>query len=84
MAELFWKLAETGVGEVMSERIEYFDFLRGIAIIMVVAIHTFGSSYTYESISLLGISARQLTNCAVPIFLVSSAFLLGNKIFANK
>lgn len=68
----------------MAERIEYFDFLRGLAIIMVVAIHTFGSSYTYESISLLGISARQLMNCAVPIFCVSSAFFLGNKDFANK
>ena len=68
----------------MSERIEYFDFLRGLAIIMVVAIHTFGSSYTYESISLLGISARQLIQCAVPIFCVSSAFFLGNKNFANK
>lgn len=68
----------------MSERIEYFDFLRGLAIIMVVAIHTFGSSYTYESILLLGISVRQLMNCAVPIFCVSSAFFLGNKDFANK
>ena len=68
----------------MSERIEYFDFLRGLAIIMVVAIHTFGSSYTYESISLLGISVRQLMNCAVPIFCVSSAFFLGNKNFVNK
>lgn len=68
----------------MSERIEYFDFLRGLAIIMVVATHTFGSSYTYESISLLGISVRQLISCAVPIFCVSSAFFLGNKDFANK
>ena len=26
----------------MSQRIEYYDFLRGIAIIMVVGIHSFG------------------------------------------
>lgn len=84
MANVFWELAERGIGEVMSERIEYFDFLRGLAIIMVVATHTFGSSYTYESISLLGISVRQLISCAVPIFCVSSAFFLGNKDFANK
>lgn len=31
---------------------EYFDFLRGIAVIMVVAIHTFGQAYNYNNISL--------------------------------
>lgn len=36
----------------MAKRIPYFDFLRGIAIIMVVAIHTITSSNSDLSICL--------------------------------
>lgn len=61
------------------KRVEYFDFLRGFAIVMVVAIHTFGEVYTYSNISFLAVLLRQILNCAVPIFCVSSAFFLIKK-----
>ena len=36
---------------ITERRIPYFDFLRGIAIIMICAIHTFGQCYNLESVS---------------------------------
>lgn len=48
----------------MKKRNSYFDALRGIAILMVVAIHT----YKYSE-SNLELAIRQLLNCAVPFFL---------------
>ena len=59
-----------------TSRTEYFDFLRGIATIMVVAIHTFGQAYNYNNISFPAVFLRQIFNCAVPLFCVSSAFFL--------
>ena len=59
-----------------SQRISYFDFIRGIAIVMVVAIHT-TTSCNLDSISgTISTIARQCLNCAVPLFLASSAFFL--------
>lgn len=49
----------------MKERNLYFDCLRGIAIIMVVGIH----SYLSESASSFELFLRQLLNVAVPVFL---------------
>ena len=46
----------------MKSRIAYFDFLRGLAIIMVVGIHT----YTLRKDSVV---VRQLFNTAVPLFI---------------
>lgn len=66
------------------QRIEYFDALRGIAIIMVVAIHVFGSVYTGETVSFFGVALRQIMQCAVPIFCASSAFFLGRKVLDCK
>lgn len=66
-----------------ESRLEYYDFVRGIAVIMVVAIHTFGSVYAYETLTLAGVFVRQLLNCAVPLFCVSSAFFLINKDTEN-
>lgn len=63
------------------QRKHYFDSLRGIAIMMVVAIHTFN----VEEADLHGCAmdmttfVRQLLNCAVPIFLAISGYFLGNK-----
>lgn len=65
----------------MSKHIGYFDFLRGIAIIMVVGIHTFPKSSWNNESDLLNILIRQLINCAVPIFLAISAFFLARKSF---
>ena len=66
-----------------ESRLEYYDFVRGIAVIMVVAIHTFDSVYAYETLTLAGVFVRQLLNCAVPLFCVSSAFFLINKDTEN-
>lgn len=65
----------------MKARIVYFDFLRGLAILMVIAIHTF-SIVDLTSDSNLEIFLRQILNCAVPIFLAISGFFIskGNKV----
>lgn len=65
----------------MKKHIGYFDFLRGIAIIMVVAIHTFPKSSWEAPGDYLQIAIRQILNCAVPIFLAISAFFLAKKTF---
>lgn len=65
----------------MSKHIGYFDFLRGIAIMMVVAIHTFPQCSWYKTGDILQILIRLTLNCAVPIFLAISAFFLAKKSF---
>ena len=64
-----------------KQHITYFDFLRGIAILMVVAIHTFPESSWANTDDYLLITLRQLLNCAVPLFLALSAFFLVKKSF---
>lgn len=68
----------------MKSHIAYFDFVRGIAILMVVAIHTYvaGSFTTMDGTA--RIILRQTLNCAVPIFLALSGFFLGRKKFENR
>lgn len=64
----------------MKERVAWFDFLRGVAILMVVAIHTFASTLQKEE--LVGdvlILFRQVLNCSVPLFLAISGFFLAKK-----
>lgn len=57
----------------------YFDFLRGLAILMVVGIHTFRGG-NFESIQgLFSVSIRQIFNCAVPLFLAISGFFISQK-----
>ena len=58
----------------------YFDFLRGLAICMVVGIHTvpvltFGESFLDD----LQIIIRQMFNAGVPMFLAISGFFLAKK-----
>ena len=62
-----------------SSRIEYFDFLRGIAIIMVVGIHTFVAYPIDTPLGVCSAFFRQVLNCAVPIFLALSGLFLGTK-----
>lgn len=57
----------------------YFDALRGIAILMVVAIHTFIASEFDNYQSICAISMREICNVAVPLFLAISGFLLGRR-----
>lgn len=66
----------------MKERIKYFDLLRGLAIIGVVAIHSSGIGYTFPVDSVdfnFTVIWRQLINFAVPMFLSISGFFLVNK-----
>lgn len=56
-------------------RLTYFDFLRGISILMVVSIHTFNNST-----DLMDVTLRNIMNCAVPIFLAISGYFLGKKL----
>lgn len=68
----------------IKERNTYFDFLKGIAILMVIGIHTFiggGFSSWHEY---LNTGVRQILNCAVPIFIACSGFFLANKSLNNK
>lgn len=64
-------------------RISCFDFLRGVAIIMVVFIHCLGRSYSYSTITLPVIAARNLMNVAVPLFLAISGYFLASKQMEN-
>lgn len=61
----------------MKERVAYFDFLRGLAIMMVVGIHT----YTLGEDSMV---VRQLLNAAVPLFIAISGYFLSQKKMENK
>lgn len=60
-------------------RDSYFDFLRGVAIIMVIGIHTYCDDSTHTCLI-----ARQFLNCAVPIFLAVSGFFMGRKSFLER
>lgn len=63
-----------------TKRVTWFDFLRGVAIIMVVGIHTFAATIqTGELASDFIVILRQILNCAVPIFLAISGFFLSKK-----
>lgn len=60
-------------------RIAYFDFLRGVAISMVVAIHCFGHCYAYQDIGWGVVVARNVLNVAVPVFFAISGYFLASK-----
>lgn len=57
----------------------YFDNLRGIAILMVVAIHTFIACEFDNCQSIFAIGMREIFNVAVPLFLAISGFFIGRK-----
>ena len=65
----------------VSSRNPYFDFLRGLAIIMVVGIHTFRThDLTLTSfVDVCNVLLRLILNCAVPLFLAISGFFIGNR-----
>lgn len=68
-----------------KHRNEYFDFLRGIAIIFVVGIHTFACSEgCSEYVRIAEIALRQLLNCAVPLFLAISGFFLSKNDLSTR
>ena len=61
----------------------YFDTLRGIAILRVVAIHTFIACEFDNFQSICAISMREIFNVAVPLFLAISGFFIGRKKFES-
>lgn len=68
----------------MSERIAYFDILRAIAIVGVVAIHASGTGLSFDVASInfnFTVLWRNLLNFAVPLFLAISGFFLVRKQF---
>ena len=63
--------------DTMKQRNEYFDFIRGIAIIFVVGIHVFTiNDSDCTIIQYSNIALRQVFNCAVPLFLAISGYFL--------
>ena len=62
------------------QRIVYFDFLRGIAIIMVVCLHCIDySAMEGPVLNLFVVEFRNLLNAAVPLFLAISGYFMANK-----
>lgn len=67
------------------KHIDYFDFLRGLAIIFVVFNHSYSADPMSDGlIDMIYLLIRQIVTCAVPIFLAQSAFFLSKKNFVNK
>lgn len=62
----------------MNARNKYFDVLRGFAILMVVAIHTYKPDIT-EWTGQVNLGMRQIFNCAVPLFFAMSGFFTYKK-----
>jgi surface polysaccharide O-acyltransferase-like enzyme len=70
----------------MDKRIEYFDLLRGLAIIAVVAIHSTGSGLQFEANSFnfnFTVLWRNSLNFSVPLFIAISGYFLANKKIIN-
>lgn len=68
----------------MKQRSEYFDFLRGLSILMVIAIHTSAKPEFRGVANIVEILVRQVVGCPVPIFLAISGYFLGSKVLETK
>ena len=66
------------------QHLTYFDFWRGIAIVMVVSIHVGISNDSNFFLSSLNLLFRFLCNGAVPIFLAISGFFLAKKSIVDR
>lgn len=69
----------------MKQRNLYFDYLKGLAIMGVVAIHTI--KFNYDVYSLMGVvvaTFRNLLGCCVPLFVALSGYFLYNKKIETK
>lgn len=70
----------------MSSRIEYFDILRGLAILGVVAIHSSVTGLQFEQNTLnfnFTVLWRNALNFSVPLFLAISGYFLAKKNIQN-
>lgn len=63
------------------QRNPYFDFLRGLAILMVVGIHTYpgGHKMSGSILEVVQLVSINFFNCAVPLFLAISGYFLAKK-----
>lgn len=71
----------------MKDRLTYYDLLRGLAIIGVVAIHSTGIGYKFSETSIdfnFTVVWRQMINFSVPLFIAISGFFLANKNIDTK
>ncbi len=69
-----------------EKRNEYFDILRGLAIIGVIAIHSSGTGLKFEESSAnfhFTVLWRNLLNFSVPMFIAISGYFLADKLVAN-
>ena len=62
-----------------TQRIGYYDLWRGIAIIMVVGIHTLSAHFSQCDFAL-----RQVINCAVPLFLALSGYFAAKQLIDKR
>lgn len=62
----------------------YFDFLRGLAIIFVVGIHTFKLPEHFGALQVTAVAVREVLNTAVPLFFAISGFFLAKKVINTK
>ena len=60
-------------------RDSYFDILRGIAILLVIAIHTYPGGDFETAEGFVNICLRECCNVAVPLFLAISGYFIGKK-----
>ena len=68
-----------------NQRNTYFDFLRGIAIFMVVGIHPSGGPCGFDSFyANVNTIIRQVLNAGVPMFFAISGFFLSKKNLETK
>ena len=66
-----------------NSRNYYFDGIRGLAILMVIGIHTYPNPDSDTFWGVTEICLRQLLNCAVPIFFAISGYFLVKKDFKS-
>lgn len=64
-----------------TRRNPYFDFLRGVAILMVVGIHTYTGRYSLDGsfMDVVRLVLINFFNCAVPLFLAVSGYFIARK-----
>lgn len=67
-----------------TSRLTYFDFLRGIAILLVVGIHTYTVRPFEGGFNIFQIGVREAINFAVPLFLAISGFFIAKKDISDK
>ena len=69
----------------LTKHCVYFDFIKGLAIMGVIAIHT--CKLNFDPISVMGVLIvviRNFLGCCVPLFVAASGYFLLKKSFPYK